>query len=223
METTLTKIIDRISEALNFFDFSFIVSGLMTFGIIYCSISSYYTFDLSIYSKTIIIVATIVMVYVSGLISFSIGKWLRLKVLYIRNKEYFNDVFYNTLSFVNSVPYCENEEISIYLNRSEFAAKYKSVYSKMWLDLRHCEEAKETFRHLNRFWMMQAVYEGLYTSSIIGFISSGFFIYINRSSYYYVTALLSIISIRFCSKEAKRYAETQILEIVLAYKKFIAR
>ena len=40
MDTALSKIIDRISDTLNFFDFSFIVSGLVTFGIIYCSINN---------------------------------------------------------------------------------------------------------------------------------------------------------------------------------------
>ena len=118
MDTALSKIIDRISETLNFFDFSFIVSGLVTFGIIYCSINNIYTFDISGYSKTAIIIAIIVLVYVSGLVSFSIGKCLRLKMLYIWNKEYFNDVFNKALSFVNSDPYTVNEEISKYLNVS---------------------------------------------------------------------------------------------------------
>ena len=68
--------------------------------------------------KTAIIIAIIVLVYVSGLVSFSIGKCLRLKMLYIWNKEYFNDVFNKALSFVNSDPYTVNEEISKYLNVS---------------------------------------------------------------------------------------------------------
>ena len=222
MDTTFTKIFDRISEALNFFDFSFIVSGLMTLGIIYCSISNYYTFDLSGYSKTVIIIAAIVMVYVSGLISFSVGKWLRLKILSNGNKEYFNKVFCNALSFVNSEPYCKSEEFSKYLDIDKFDnTKYKSVYSKMWLDLRHCEEAKETMRHLNRFWMMQAVYEGLFTSSIVAIIASSCLI-CKSPVYFIIMALLSVICMRFCYIEARRYAETQILEIVIAYKKFIA-
>lgn len=222
MDTTFTKIFDRISEALNFFDFSFIVSGLMTLGIIYCSISNYYTFDLSGYSKTVIIIAAIVMVYVSGLVSFSIGKWLRLKILYIGNKEYFNKVFCNALSFVNSEPYFKSEEFSKYLDIDKFDnTKYKSVYSKMWLDLRHSEEAKETMRHLNRFWMMQAVYEGLFTSSIVAIIASSCLI-CKSPVYFIIMVLLSVICMVFCYIEARRYAETQILEIVIAYKKFIA-
>lgn len=221
MDTTFTKIFDRISEALNFFDFSFIVSGLMTLGIIYCSISNYYTFDLSGYSKIVIIIAAIVLVYVSGLISFSVGKWLRLKILYIGNKEYFNKVFCDALSFVNSAPNCESVEISKYLENGFEKSNYKRVYSKMWLDLRHCEEAKESMRHLNRFWMMQAVYEGLFTSSIVAIIASLFLI-CKSPVYFIIMALLSVICMIFCYIEAKRYAETQILEIVIAYKKFIA-
>lgn len=221
MDTTFTKIFDRISEALNFFDFSFIVSGLITFGIIYCSINSYYTFDLSGYSKTVIIIAAIVMVYVSGLVSFSIGKWLRLKILYIGNKEYFNNVFRDALWFVNHDSNCKSKELSEYLNDNFYKDKNKDIYSKMWLDLRHCEEAKESMRHLNRFWMMQAVYEGLFTSSIVAIISSLFLICKSHDSFV-IMILLSIICMVFCYIEARRYAETQILEIVIAYKKFIA-
>ncbi|MCR8895087.1 hypothetical protein [Bacteroides sp. ET336] len=221
MDTTFTKIFDRISEALNFFDFSFIVSGLITFGIIYCSINSYYTFDLSGYSKTVIIIAAIVMIYVSGLVSFSIGKWLRLKILYIGNKEYFNNVFRDALWFANHDSNCKSKELSEYLNDNFYKDKNKDIYSKMWLDLRHCEEAKETMRHLNRFWMMQAVYEGLFTSSIVAIISSLFLICKSRD-FFIIMILLSIICMVFCYIEARRYAETQILEIVIAYKKFIA-
>lgn len=222
MNTAFSKIIDRISETLNFFDFSFIVSGLVTFGIIYCSINNIYTFDLSVYSKTAIIIAIIVLVYVSGLVSFSMGKWLRLKILCLKNKEYFNDVFSNALTFINSEPYLENEEISKYISGKSIKNNYKSVYSKMWLDLRHCEDAKDTIRHLNRFWMMQAVYEGLFTSSIIGLLSSLYFWYDKDSGYFMVTFIISIVSAFFCYFEAKRYAETQIWEIVIAYRKFIA-
>lgn len=221
MDTALSKIIDRISETLNFFDFSFIVSGLVTFGIIYCSINNIYTFDISGYSKTAIIIAIIVLVYVSGLVSFSIGKCLRLKMLYIWNKEYFNDVFNKALSFVNSDPYTVNEEISKYLNVSFDKDKYKGIYSKMWLDLRHCDGAKDTMRHLNRFWMMQAVYEGLFASSIFGLFSSLYLGHDTDSGYFVITFIISIISSFFCFLEAKRYAETQIWEVVIAYKKFI--
>lgn len=69
--------------------------------------------------------------------------------------------------------------------------------------------------------MMQAVYEGLFTSSIIGLLSSLYFWHDKDSGYFMITFIISSISSIFCSLEAKRYAETQIWEVVIAYKKFI--
>lgn len=102
---------------------------------------------------------------------------------------------------------------------------YKTIYSKMWMELRHNAEAQETIRHLNRFWMMQAVYEGLFVSFILCVISSSYFLYVHCSSniclFYIITLVLSFIATVFCFIEAKRNAETQIVEIILTYKRFI--
>lgn len=224
MDAGFSKIIDRISETLNFFDFSFIVSGLLTYGIILFTADSIISVDYKNYNSGVIVVVSIALVYICGLMSFSVGKFLRIKILSAFNENYFNDVFKKALKFINSKPYEKNDEITIYLSKDR--GSYKTIYSKMWMELRHCEEAKETVRHLNRFWMMEAVYEGLFVSFILGAVSSIYFLCVNWCNdsrlFYGMTLVLSLIATVFCFIEARRYAETQIVEIVLTYKRFIA-
>ena len=225
MKNSISKIIDRISETLNFFDFSFIVSGLLTYGVILYTTDNIISLNLQNYNPGVIVVISIALVYICGLMSFSIGKFLRINILYIFNNNFFNDVFKKTLEFINSDPYQKSDEITKYICKDK--SYYKTIYSKMWMELRHCEEAKETIRHLNRFWMMEAVYEGLFVSFILGTISSIYFLHENWSNddlklFYFITLILSLIATVFSFIEARRYEETQIVEIVLTYKRFIA-
>ena len=76
MENSVQGIIDKLSEGLNFFDFSYFISGFAT----YCSIvyfvqeGFYKTIELPLWE---LIVFSLVLIYISGLLSFSIGKRLR--------------------------------------------------------------------------------------------------------------------------------------------------
>ena len=82
MKESISNIIDKISETLNFFDFSFIVSGLLTYGVILFTADNILSINFNNYNTVVIVVVSIALVYISGLISFSIGKFLRVKILY---------------------------------------------------------------------------------------------------------------------------------------------
>ena len=58
MDAGFSKIIDRISETLNFFDFSFIVSGLLTYGIILFTADSIISVDYKNYNSGVIVVVS---------------------------------------------------------------------------------------------------------------------------------------------------------------------
>lgn len=219
MDTGFSNIIDRISGILDFFDFSFIVSGLLTYGIILYTADSMISVNFQNYNLGMIVVVSIVLAYICGLVSFSIGKSLKNVI----NKKYFNNVFKETLDFVNSEPYQNSDNITEYSKMNE--RYYKTIYSKMWMELRYCEDAKETIRYINRFWMMEAVYEGLFVSFILGAISSIYFlVFVDDSchSFCLIALALSLIAMVFSFIEARKCAKAQIVEIVLTYKKFIA-
>ena len=90
MKNSISKIIDRISETLNFFDFSFIVSGLLTYGIILFTADSIISVDYKNYNSGVIVVVSIALVYICGLMSFSVGKFLRIKILSAFNNSSLN-------------------------------------------------------------------------------------------------------------------------------------
>lgn len=81
MENSIQGMIDKLSEGLNFFDFSYFISGFVTY-------SSIVYFVMIVFCKVInlplwgLIVFSLVSIYISGLLSFSIGKWLRISCMF---------------------------------------------------------------------------------------------------------------------------------------------
>lgn len=71
---------------------------------------------------------------------------------------------------------------------------------------------------------MQAVCEGLIFSSIIAF-TGGIIAYVNlkpRDFTFLLISGMAILVFLILNREGRRYAETQILEVVIAYKYFKA-
>lgn len=220
MNESISKIIDKISDALNFFDFSFIVSGGLTFSIIYFTVD--YLNISPLFFNTINtplkIITCIGAIYICGLLSFAAGKNIRLAMLNLLNKERcFANIFKMTLKFIEKNGGNNSNEINSFINEEECILKL--YYTSMWLKLRHCADAEATIKHLNRFWVMQAVFEGLYFSFILAIICCAILMSVNQNFSYCIYITLSGAFI--CYKEAQRYAETQINEIVIAYNKFI--
>lgn len=222
MNESISKIVDKISEALNFFDFSFIVSGGLTFSVIYLTINLFNVPPLSVLetiSTPIKIIACIGIVYICGLISFAGGKCIRLYFLYQLDKERgFSSIFEKALMFIKKYDDTTTAEIDSFIKADSDTQKL--YYTKMWMELRHCSDAEATIKHLNRFWVMQAVFEGLYFSFILAIICSTLLMLLVDHSFV-IVFFIAFFCIWFCYKEAQRYAETQINEIVIAYKKFI--
>ena len=81
MENSIQGMIDKLSEGLTFFDFSYFISGFVTY-------SSIVYFVMTVFCKVInlslwgLIVFSLVSIYISGLLSFSIGKWLRISCMF---------------------------------------------------------------------------------------------------------------------------------------------
>lgn len=78
MSTNFQKIIDKISEAFSFFDFSFLISGAASFGIC-CYGLNRIGMKIESDNITLNVIVIIFSIYISGLISFAIGKWVRKK------------------------------------------------------------------------------------------------------------------------------------------------
>lgn len=240
MVNNFQKIIDTISEALSFFDFSFIVSGSVTYGAI-----CYYLWRLkwlSIPDETwFAVVTSVILVYVCGLISFIYGKKIRIWFLKIimsngwknkfqafwgnnKNVEMFKQSYDNAVNAMVDEEERKKLLKGIKGTLSEEQAQFE--YTIMWGELRDCKKCERTVAFINRFWVMQAVCEGLLFSSVIvivgGVITILYLLYNTGCDMeiflQYISCIIAgIIGLFAFYKEGKRYAESQIQEIVSAY------
>ena len=244
MEANFQKIIDKISEAFSFFDFSFFVSGAATYGI-----SCYFLWQFDelkpFGSTTTNVLISIILIYLCGVISFSYGKWIRLKYFQItrgctkllkkfnwiqklqrrfnwiqkllRTPDRFVECFDKAIQYVN-----KGLEPNKQFPRNTLLESEKSYfYTEMWSFLRNRPEAKETVAFLNRYWVMQAVCEGLIFSSTLAFVGGIIaWEFKGNNVIYLVISVASFLAFLILCREGRRYAETQILEVVIAYKHF---
>lgn len=216
MENSVQGIIDKLSEGLNFFDFSYFISGFAT----YCSIVY---FVREVFYKTIelplweLIVFSLVLIYISGLLSFSIGKRLRTFCVFKSDgnpRKYFKNRGVKPFEYLFMSAL---KEFQI----TEILPSGRKAYSMMWLVLKQKDIDGIFYPYLFRQWVMQAVYEGLVFSSLLTFVFSVILCWFDDSNIclHAMLAFFCIISMIFNAKEARKSAENQILEVVIAYKK----
>lgn len=229
MADEIKTIVSKVSEGLNFFDFSFFVSGFMTFCVL-CNTVNVLFYRFIYFSTFVDYLIAVVFIYICGIISFISGKFLRSKIrkkmevaeeptkwYQIRSFDY---IFVNTLSRLN-----------IPLINEEIPSDSSLAYSQMWSVIRQKDTSGKCYQYLYRQWVMQAVCEGLFFSFLLLMVFSIVLpIYewtVNDSSddlpLYVVSLIFSIICILACLREAQRYAENQIKEVLISYMIFMGK
>ena len=270
------RIMDKLSNALDILDFSFLISGGTTFGIVYTYLSYVQNIQVTLIHKGFIGVCCILLIaYVCGLFSWSIGKYIR-RTFFLKssgksaNKSNEDHCFENLFETIH-------KKISKTATPSEEGSTNSTIkypftdntlnYTYMWNKIAQSkdEEVQERYNFINKYWVMQAIFEGLIGSAMIGIILSlsfifplnllslfaiSFFIitiiiypiifpffvitlaisiifpflytYMNLSIppkiYYAIGALIAFIILLLRSAvEARKNAEVQIKEVVIAY------
>ncbi len=225
MSISVQKIVDRISDAFSIFDFSFFISGITSCTIICYGLSvqkQLHPFE----SQPLNIIILIIAAYLCGLVSFAIGKYLRLSILNGLKKLKKVEVSRFVVRFRTVTQFMDKWETenSRKLWKDGYSEQEcKLYYTAMWSFLRDQPEAKETLNFINRYWIMQAAYEGLLTSALLAIIVGiEIEVMTNNNWEYFLLCLIlpSLIIFLFCFREGTRYAEAQIDEVVIAYKKF---
>lgn len=229
---TFKSIIDKISEGLNFFDFSFFVSGFVTyvtllyfFGEMFCKTIEYTTVTG--------VLASIVLSYICGIISFSMGKWIRTKIQWLfhwkwlgdwRDRD-FDEIFKESQeNFIAFSGLCEEFGATLntpvlYNDAGNVMNFNKFSYSAMWIEIRKLDEKGVYYRPLYRQWVMQAICEGLAFSFLLIFVLSIFVLFFVEVWVYLYVCSLILAFIAFCAScyEGRRYAENQIKEVIISY------
>lgn len=200
------KIIDILSNAFSILDFSYIVSGGFTLGIVLFDLHYHY-YEFFIRNISITIVCGIFLAYICGLSSWIIGRLIR-KIVQNTDKD-FEETYDRTMNALAS------NALSLSVSDKKLA------YSYMWIELHKKEEAKEQIIFMNRMWVMQAVFEGLIFSIIVAIgvlidLKWGLNKDISWLEFIVIFAVL-LSSVWLSAIEARRYARTQIREVILSY------
>ena len=231
MIDTFKKTIEDILEGLNFFDFSFFISGFATFFTLMFFMEELFakTYE---YKSVYGILAAIILIYVCGVVSFSMGKIIRTLIRkYLEKARWnwlkvksFDELFEEGQKWAlenkkKTMPGATTNDLPGQLS---FSDQKGMAYSAMWIEIRRKDERGTYYKPLYRQWVMQAVCEGLMFSFLLIILLSVVAIYINtkgHSSYhlYIASSILAIIGIWGCCREAQRYAENQIKEVVISY------
>ena len=186
------KIIDILSNAFSILDFSYIVSGGFTLGIVLFDLHYHY-YEFFIRNISITIVCGIFLAYICGLSSWIIGRLIR-KIVQNTDKD-FEETYDRTMNALAS------NALSLSVSDKKLA------YSYMWIELHKKEEAKEQIIFMNRMWVMQAVLIDL---------KWGLNKDISWLEFIVIFAVL-LSSVWLSAIEARRYARTQIREVILSY------
>ena len=204
--SSFQKIIDILSNAFSILDFSYIVSGGFTLGIVLFDLHYHY-YEFFIRNISITIVCGIFLAYICGLSSWIIGRLIR-KIVQNTDKD-FEETYDRTMNALAS------NALSLSVSDKKLA------YSYMWIELHKKEEAKEQIIFMNRMWVMQAVFEGLIFSFIVAIgvlidLKWGLNKDISWLEFIVIFAVL-LSSVWLSAIEARRYARTQIREVILSY------
>lgn len=152
MENSIQGMIDKLSEGLNFFDFSYFISGFVTY-------SSIVYFVMTVFCKVInlplwgLIVFSLVSIYISGLLSFSIGKWLRISCMFDNKgnpRRFFKKI---GIESFDALFQSALQEFQI----TEKMPSSRKAYSMMWMVVRQKDMNGKFYPQLFRQWVMQAV------------------------------------------------------------------
>lgn len=231
MIDTFKKTIEDILEGLNFFDFSFFISGFATFFTLMFFMEELFakTYE---YKSVYGVLAAIILIYVCGVVSFSMGKIIRTLIRkYLEKARWnwlkvksFDELFEEGQKWAlenkkKTMPGATTNDLPGQLS---FSDQKGMAYSAMWIEIRRKDERGTYYKPLYRQWVMQAVCEGLMFSFLLIILLSVVAIYINtkeHSNYhlYIASSILAIIGIWGCCREAQRYAENQIKEVVISY------
>ena len=215
------KIIDCIADAFSVFDFSYIISGGISFVLIFVDLTFIHQVSFPINGSLPKLILAIFLSYVLGLVVWVIGRFVRNRFM---NKEKdFITLFESTikvLDFGVNIPVSSDEQSkAVYVN---------TAYSYMWSWLQTMKQDEQIFskiRLINRYWVMQAVFEGLigvallvllifidycYTKDVCIFTCEeiiGAFLFLG----------LLLLLVYLFALEARKYARTQVLDIITLY------
>lgn len=242
------KQFDTVTGALNIFDMSYLVSGATMLGVLVYAFPDFKGFVFHKDQVTVSIIICIVIAYVLGMISWIAGKQFRYWMMKHFGDKKTNDEDFESKFQETAQCFDFQGEIIKKLMQDNYSAAYS--YMWMRLDKSQDEECRSRFVFASRSWVLRAIYEGLippvfvlaatilfkYFSVWKGWCEtfcqwlggwSGVLIpswgenaIVGLLGVVIMTSIAYII-VKLLAREARRCANTQIREVIVAYYHFI--
>ena len=242
------KQFDTVTGALNIFDMSYLVSGATMLGVLVYAFPGLKGFVFHKDQVTVSIIICIVIAYVLGMISWIAGKQFRYWMMKHFGDKKTNDEDFESKFQETAQCFDFQGETIKKLMKDNNSAAYS--YMWMRLDNSQDEDCRSRFVFASRSWVLRAIYEGLIppvfilaATILVKYFSvwkewcntfcqwaggwSGVVIpswgenIIVSILGAVVMTFTSYIIVKLLAKEARRCANTQIREVIVAYYHFI--
>lgn len=218
----LRLLVERLSVLFDVFDLSFVVSGVTTFSFVMVIGQQVGVDVIAMFSFKFWWVLVILGVYVSGIVSFSSGRWLRQLLSHlIRGKDRISDFDCKFGEILMAHGLSGEEVFSGYLGRPDSRGGWR-LYIRLWAELRHKESATSSLQLVKRYWVMAATYDGLSISLLLW----GVFFFASSAGVFGaplwslwvggVAGCLLLLLSASCMREASRYVDYQVEDVVAA-------
>lgn len=242
------KQLDTVTGALNIFDMSYLVSGATMLGVLVYAFPDLKGFVFHKDQVTVSIIVCIIIAYVLGMISWIAGKQFRYWMMEHFGEKKTNDEDFE--SKFNETAQCFNFQGETIKKLIEEDKNIAYSYMWMRLDNSQDEDCRSRFVFASRSWVLRAIYEGLippvfilaatilvkYFSVWIGWCEAfsqwqsdvtGKIIFPWGENIIVgvlgaiVMIFASYIIVKLLAREARRCANTQIREVIVAYYHFV--
>lgn len=242
------KQFDTVTGALNIFDMSYLVSGTTMLGVLVYAFPGLKDFVFHKDQVIVSIMICVVFAYVLGMISWIAGKQIRYWMMKHFWQKKTNDEDFES-KFEETVQYFDFQDETVKkLMKDNKNIAYS--YMWMRLDKSQDEDCRSRFVFASRSWVLRAIYEGLippvfilaatilvkyfsvwkgwcetfsqwqsgWTDKIILPWGENIIVIILGAV---VMTFVSYIVVKLLAREARRCANTQIREVIVAYYHFV--
>ena len=242
------KQFDTVTGALNIFDMSYLVSGATMLGVLVYAFPGLKDFVFHKDQITVSILICVVLAYVLGMLSWIAGKQFRYWLMSHTGKKKTNDADFTSKFDKTINRFCFKDETIKRLIKKDKAVAY--AYMWMRLDKSQDEDCRSRFIFASRSWVLRAIYEGLippvfvlaatilvkyfsvwkgWCETFSQWLGGWSSIVIPSWGKNAIAGLLGVvimtsiayIIVKLLAKEARRCANTQIREVIVAYYHFI--
>ena len=242
------KQFDTVTGALNIFDMSYLVSGATMLGVLVYAFPGLKDFVFHKDQVTVSILICVVLAYVLGMLSWIAGKQIRYWLMEHFWEKKTNDEDFE--SKFKEIAQCFNFQGKTIKKLMEDDKNIAYSYMWMRLDKSQDEDCRSRFVFASRSWVLRAIYEGLIppvfilaTTILVKYFSvwkdwcetfsqwqSGWTgkIILPWGENILVSILgavvmtfVSYIVVKLLAREARRCANTQIREVIVAYYHFV--